>query len=63
MAEKLLTADVYNVAQIRQRAATLLQRTEVPLSRMDDFPANFSGGSSSGCRSPRLLPTIRRYCC
>jgi putative phosphonate transport system ATP-binding protein len=55
VAEKLLTADVYNVAQIRQRAATLLQRTEVPLSRMDDFPANFSGGEQQRVQIAKAL--------
>ena len=55
VAEKLLTADVYNVARIRQRAATLLQRTEVPLSRMDDFPANFSGGEQQRVQIAKAL--------
>lgn len=55
VAEKLLTADVYNVSLIRQRAATLLQRTEVPLSRMDDFPANFSGGEQQRVQIAKAL--------
>jgi putative phosphonate transport system ATP-binding protein len=55
VAEKLLTADVYNVSLIRQRAATLLQRTEVPLARMDDFPANFSGGMQQRVQIAKAL--------
>jgi putative phosphonate transport system ATP-binding protein len=55
VAEKLLTADVYNVALIRQRAAALLQRTEVPLARMDDFPANFSGGMQQRVQIAKAL--------
>ncbi len=55
VAEKLLTANVYNIAQIRQRADTLLQRTGVPLARMDDFPANFSGGEQQRVQIAKAL--------
>ena len=55
VAEKLLTADVYNYQNIRNRAATLLSRTEVPLSRMDDFPANFSGGMQQRVQIAKAL--------
>lgn len=55
VAEKLLTADVYNVSSIRKRAAELLGRTEVPLSRMDDFPANFSGGMQQRVQIAKAL--------
>jgi putative phosphonate transport system ATP-binding protein len=44
IAEKLLMADNYHVGRIRERASYLLDRTEVPLPRMDDFPRSFSGG-------------------
>lgn len=44
IAEKLLTADIYHIGHIRGRAAELLSRVEVPLERMDDLPAHFSGG-------------------
>lgn len=44
IAEKLLTADIYHIGKIRGRAAELLSQTEVPLERMDDLPALFSGG-------------------
>ena len=44
IAEKLLMAEVFNVQQIRTRASNLLDRTEVPVLRMDDMPSSFSGG-------------------
>jgi putative phosphonate transport system ATP-binding protein len=44
IAEKLLMANQFHVGKIRQRAADLLTQTEVPLPRMDDMPAHFSGG-------------------
>lgn len=44
IAEKLLMAGNFHVGRIRERASYLLDKTEVPLPRMDDFPANFSGG-------------------
>lgn len=44
IAEKLLMADNFNVARIRERASELLTQTEVPVPRMDDSPASFSGG-------------------
>jgi putative phosphonate transport system ATP-binding protein len=44
IAEKLLMANVFNVAKIRIRGADLLNKTEVPIKRMDESPARFSGG-------------------
>lgn len=44
IAEKLIMAGNYHVGSIRERASYLLGKTEVPLTRMDDFPASFSGG-------------------
>lgn len=44
IAEKLLMADLFHVGKIRERAAELLDKTEVPVARMDDLPAYFSGG-------------------
>lgn len=55
IAEKLLTADVYNVGAIRERAAVLLERTEVPVERMDDFPVNFSGGMQQRVQIAKAL--------
>lgn len=44
IAEKLIMASHMHVGRIRERAAFLLERTEVPIRRMDDAPAAFSGG-------------------
>jgi len=44
IAEKLLMAGVFNVGKIRIRATDLLSHTEVPVKRMDESPARFSGG-------------------
>ncbi len=55
VAEKLLTADIYNYDAIRRRAAALLTRTEIPLGRMDDFPAHFSGGMQQRVQIAKAL--------
>jgi len=44
IAEKLLMAGQFNVAGIRSRASVLLRQTEIPVKRMDEAPATFSGG-------------------
>ena len=44
IAEKLLMAGNFHVGSIRDRASYLLDSTEVPLARMDETPAAFSGG-------------------
>jgi putative phosphonate transport system ATP-binding protein len=44
IAEKLIMAGHMHVGNIRERASFLLDKTEVPVRRMDDTPAAFSGG-------------------
>lgn len=44
IAEKLIMAGQMNVGRIRERASDLLNKTEVPVQRMDDRPGTFSGG-------------------
>ncbi|MES2730998.1 MAG: ATP-binding cassette domain-containing protein [Bacteroidota bacterium] len=44
IAEKLLMAGNFHVGNIRERSSALLSQTEVPVQRMDDSPASFSGG-------------------
>jgi putative phosphonate transport system ATP-binding protein len=44
IAEKLLMANVFHIGKIRTRASHLLTHTEVPVKRMDESPARFSGG-------------------
>jgi putative phosphonate transport system ATP-binding protein len=44
IAEKLIMAGQMHVGGIRERASYLLEKTEIPVKRMDDTPATFSGG-------------------
>jgi putative phosphonate transport system ATP-binding protein len=44
IAEKLIMAGSYHVGTIREKASNLLEKTEVPVLRLDDLPAHFSGG-------------------
>lgn len=44
IAEKLLMANMFHVGKIRVRGIDLLTKTEVPVRRMDESPARFSGG-------------------
>ncbi len=44
IADRLTAAGWRNFGEIRARAAELLERTEVPLDRMDDEVRTFSGG-------------------
>jgi putative phosphonate transport system ATP-binding protein len=44
IAEKLIMAGHMHVGKIRERASFLLEKTEVPVRRMDDLPSSFSGG-------------------
>jgi putative phosphonate transport system ATP-binding protein len=44
IAEKLIMAGNMHVGNIRGRASDLLNKTEVPVQRMDDRPSSFSGG-------------------
>jgi putative phosphonate transport system ATP-binding protein len=44
IAEKLIMAGNFSVGSIRSRASALLDKTEVPVLRMDDRPSSFSGG-------------------
>ncbi len=62
IAERLLMDAWRHVGNIRERAGQLLDKTEVPLNRMDDPPRFFSGGmqqrvqiSKALCNYPELL--------
>lgn len=55
IAEKLLNAGYYHIGGVRRRAAELLDRTEVPLARMDDLPKHFSGGMQQRVQIAKAL--------
>ncbi len=55
VAERLLAAEWRRIGQIRERAAGLLGRMEVPVARMDDFPAYFSGGMQQRVQIAKAL--------
>ena len=55
VAERLLAAEWRRLGQIRDRAATLLGRMEVPVARMDDFPVYFSGGMQQRVQIAKAL--------
>ncbi len=55
IAERLLGAGWRNIAKMRQRAAELLEKTEIPIQRMDEPPANFSGGMQQRVQIAKAL--------
>ncbi len=55
VAERLLAADWRRVSDIRDKASDYLVRTEVPIERMDDFPAFFSGGMQQRVQIAKAL--------
>jgi len=57
IAERLLMADHRHFGRIRARGEALLERTEVPGTRMDERPGRFSGGMQQRVQIARALVT------
>lgn len=55
VAEKLLEAEWRHVGRIRDRAADLLTKTEIPIARMNEPPRNFSGGMQQRVQIAKAL--------
>jgi putative phosphonate transport system ATP-binding protein len=55
VAERLLMAEWRHVGNMRDRAAELLRKTEVPVERMDELPWNFSGGMQQRVQIAKAL--------
>ena len=55
IAERLLGAGQRHIATMRGRAAELLDKTEVPVTRMDEPPSHFSGGMQQRVQIAKAL--------
>lgn len=55
VAEKLLMADWRKVSDIRGRATQLMEKTQIPVARMDEPPKGFSGGMQQRVQIAKAL--------
>ncbi|HGZ70474.1 MAG TPA: ATP-binding cassette domain-containing protein [Nitratifractor sp.] len=55
IAEKIISSGVKNYDEIRQRALAFLEKTEIPTSRIDDYPERFSGGQQQRIQISKAL--------
>ncbi len=57
IAERILVGGRRHYGHIRQRATELLERTDVPIGRMDERPGGFSGGMQQRVQIAKALAT------
>jgi putative phosphonate transport system ATP-binding protein len=55
IAERLITANWRNIVKMRGRASELLEKTEMPVLRMDEPPRSFSGGMQQRVQIAKAL--------
>ncbi|GAA0370289.1 ATP-binding cassette domain-containing protein [Bacillus horti] len=55
IAEKLIASGSYHVGSIRARATELLEHVEIPISRINEQPKNFSGGMQQRVQISKAL--------
>lgn len=55
IAERLIMANWRSIAMMRGRALELLEKTEIPVERMDEPPKNFSGGMQQRVQIAKAL--------
>lgn len=61
IAEKIIGSGNKSYEKIRQKAEYFLERTEIPVSRIDDYPDRFSGGQQQRIQISKALssnPTL-----
>lgn len=55
IAERVISGGIRNYREIRNRASNLLERTRVPVERIDESPKNFSGGMQQRVQISKAL--------